>query len=107
MLLSNVSREAGVYPSFGTHDHRIIAEIITQADAHGWPPDAYEFEMLFGVRPDLQRDLARRGHRVRVYLPFGTEWFAYAIRRVGESPRNLRFATATMLGQATPHQRRG
>lgn len=96
LLLSRTAREAGVYPAFATHDHRLIEEIITQAEAHDWPRDRYEFELLYGVRPELQRDLARRGHRVRAYLPFGTDWFPYAIRRVGESPRNLRFVAATL-----------
>jgi proline dehydrogenase len=95
-LLSRAAREAGVYPAFATHDHRLIEEIIAQAGAHDWPADAYEFEMLYGVRPELQRELARRGHRVRVYLPFGSDWFPYAIRRVGESPRNLRFVTSAL-----------
>jgi proline dehydrogenase len=95
-LLSRTAREAGVYPAFATHDHRLIEEIIAQARAHDWPADAYEFEMLYGVRTELQRELARRGHRVRVYLPFGSDWFPYAIRRVGESPRNLRFVTSAM-----------
>lgn len=97
LLLSGAARDAGVYPAFATHDHRLIEEIICQAEAHSWPRDRYEFEMLYGVRPELQRDLARRGHRVRVYLPFGTDWFPYAIRRVGESPRNLRFVASTLL----------
>jgi proline dehydrogenase len=96
VLLSRTARESGVYPVFATHDARIIAEIIAQANAQGWPPDAYEFEMLYGVRPGLQRELVRRGQRVRVYLPFGTDWFPYAIRRVGESPRNLRFAVRNL-----------
>ncbi len=96
LLLSRTARESGVYPAFATHDHRLIEEIITQAEAHDWPRDAYEFELLYGVRPELQRDLARRGHRVRAYLPFGTDWFPYAIRRVGESPRNLRFVASTL-----------
>ncbi|PKQ22980.1 MAG: proline dehydrogenase [Actinobacteria bacterium HGW-Actinobacteria-5] len=95
-LLGRAAREAGVYPSFATHDHRLIEEIITQAEAQGWPADAFEFEMLYGVRPDLQRELSRRGYRVRVYLPFGTDWFPYAVRRVGESPRNLRFVAAAL-----------
>jgi len=98
VLLSRSARESGVYPAFATHDHRIINEIITQADAHDWPTGSYEFEMLYGVRSDLQRDLVARGHRVRLYLPFGADWFPYAIRRVGESPRNLRFA-ATVIGR--------
>lgn len=88
LLLSQNAKSAGVYPAFATHDHRLVEEIITQAAANDWPTEGYEFEMLFGVRPDLQRELADRGHRVRVYLPFGNDWFSYAIRRVGESPRN-------------------
>ena len=96
VLLSRTAQDTGVYPAFATHDHRLIEEIVTQADAHGWSPDSYEFEMLYGVRPDLQRALVRRGHRVRAYLPFGTDWFPYAIRRVGESPRNLRFVTSAL-----------
>jgi proline dehydrogenase len=91
MLLSRAAQESGVYPSFATHDPRAIAEIATQADAHGWDRESYEFEMLYGVAPDLQRSLVSRGHRVRLYLPFGEDWFPYAIRRVGEAPRNLRF----------------
>lgn len=57
--------------------------------------------MLHGVRPDLQRALARRGHQVRVYLPFGTDWFPYAVRRIGESPRNLRFAVSAITRPAS------
>jgi len=103
-LLSPRSRDAGCYPAFATHDERIIGEIITTARAHGWADDQFEFEMLHGARPDLQRALASRGHQVRVYLPFGTDWFPYAIRRVGESPRNIRFTlTAITRRPARPH----
>ena len=95
-LLSDTARTSGVYPSFATHDHRMIEEIIAQAEAHGWGPETYEFEFLYGVRPDLERSLVKRGHRVRLYLPFGRDWFPYAIRRVGESPRNMRFVAKTL-----------
>jgi proline dehydrogenase len=84
-LLSQQARAAGCYPSFATHDDLIIEEIISIADASGRPDDSFEFEMLYGVRPDLQCALARRGYRVRVYVPVGADWFPYAIRRVGES----------------------
>lgn len=90
-LLSRQSRHTGCYPSFATHDGQIIEEIIRTARSQGWAKEDFEFEMLYGVRPDFQRALARRGYRVRVYLPFGADWFPYAVRRVGESPRNLRF----------------
>lgn len=95
-LLSPAARSAGVFPSFATHDHRMIEEIIAHAEANEWPADAFEFEMLYGVRPGLQRSLVRRGYRVRLYLPFGSDWFPYAIRRVGESPRNLAFVGTTL-----------
>ena len=58
------------------------------ARERNWPAGSYEFEMLYGVRPSLQRSLAARGERVRVYLPFGRDWWPYAVRRVGENPRN-------------------
>jgi proline dehydrogenase len=103
VLLSPVSRDAGCYPSFATHDDLIIEDIIQAARAQAWPPDHFEFEMLHGVRPDLQRALARRGYQVRVYLPFGTDWFRYAIRRIGESPRNLRFAVSAITHAAPAH----
>lgn len=96
VALSPAARAAGVFPSFGTHDHRAIAEIAVAAEVNGWSRDEYEIEMLYGVRTDLQRVLVRNGHRVRVYLPFGADWFPYSIRRVGESPRNLRFAAAAL-----------
>jgi proline dehydrogenase len=96
-MLSPQAREAGCFPAFGTHDDIIIEEAITLAGANGWQPDEYEFEMLFGVRPELQESLVERGHRVRVYLPFGEDWFPYVIRRIGESARNLRFAASTLV----------
>lgn len=103
-LLGSASRDAGCYPSFATHDDRIIEDIIQTARARGWPEDSFEFEMLYGVRPDLQRALARRGYRVRVYLPFGADWFPYAVRRVGESPRNLRFTVTAITRSARAPQ---
>ena len=100
-LLSPQARQAGCCPSFATHDERLITEIASAARDRGWAPDQFEFEMLHGVRPDLQRALARQGHRIRAYLPFGTGWFPYAIRRVGESPRNARFALTALTRPPT------
>ena len=95
-LMSPTSFSSGTYNAFGTHDHLIIEEILTLADQHGWGRDRFEFEMLYGVRPELQSSLVQRGYRVRLYVPFGHDWFPYAIRRVGESPRNLRFAVGAV-----------
>lgn len=90
-MLSDRAREAGFYPIFATHDDRLVDDIVEWADAADWPRERYEFEMLYGVRPELQEDLARGGLRVRAYVPFGGEWWPYAARRVGESPRNAVF----------------
>lgn len=95
-LMSPTALAAGVYNAFGTHDHLLIEEILTLADQHGWGRDRFEVEMLYGVRPELQSDLVQRGYRVRLYVPFGNDWFPYAIRRVGESPRNLKFAATAI-----------
>jgi proline dehydrogenase len=99
LMLSDEAKAAGFYPSFATHDHRLLEELGDLARARGWPPDRYEIEMLFGVRPELQRELVRRGHRVRAYVPFGEEWWPYAVRRVGESAGNLTLL-ALALGSA-------
>jgi len=88
IMLSHEAREAGFYPVFGTHDDRLAGAIMALARERGWSPDAFEFEMLYGVRPDWQLALRDLGYNVRVYLPFGGDWWPYAIRRVGENPGN-------------------
>lgn len=88
IMLSREARESGFYPVFGTHDDRLAGAIMALARERGWDPDAFEFEMLYGVRPDWQLALRALGYNVRVYLPFGGDWWPYAIRRVGENPRN-------------------
>jgi len=97
-MLSPAARSAGTRPVFGTHDERIVAEVRALARDNGWQPGAYEFEMLYGVRPRLQERLAAEGEAVRLYLPFGRDWWPYAIRRVGESPRNAWLALRALIG---------
>ena len=99
LMLSDDARMAGLYPVFGTHDERMIEPIRAMARDRGWQQGAYEFEMLFGVRTDLGRRLRRSGEAVRVYLPFGQDWWPYAVRRVGESPRNARFLLRALLSR--------
>jgi len=89
LMLSDTARANGFFPVFGSHHRALVEKIATLADARGWPRDGFEFEMLYGVNQPLQRDLAMRGYRVRLYAPFGEDWWAYAWRRVGENPRNL------------------
>lgn len=88
-LLFDDARRRGVYPVFATHDHRLHDAIAAEAARQGWSSDEWEFEMLLGARDDVARSLARRGHRVRLYMPFGSDWWPYAMRRIGENPRSL------------------
>ncbi|GGI09767.1 proline dehydrogenase family protein [Egicoccus halophilus] len=83
-------REA-TYPRFATHDHRLVAAIKREAAVLGRARDSYEFQMLYGVRDDLQRTLVGDGYRLCVYVPYGTEWFPYVVRRLAERPANLAF----------------
>jgi proline dehydrogenase len=88
LMLAPEARASGFYPIIATHDDRIHAEAIELARQHGWPPGTYEFEMLLGVRSDVAERLAQQGERVRLYVPFGRDWWPYAVRRIGENPAN-------------------
>jgi proline dehydrogenase len=81
----------GGYTAVATHDERLIEWTIRFADKHGIDRDRFEFQMLYGVRPQLQADLARRGYKVLVATPYGPEWYPYLMRRLGERPANLLF----------------
>jgi proline dehydrogenase len=81
----------GTGPAFATHDLAMIDAVRRWADDDGIAPDRFEFQMLYGIRRDLQRALVRDGYRVRVYIPFGHEWFPYFMRRLGERPANVGF----------------
>ena len=87
----------GVYPAIATHDPKMIELTRTYANEHGVAPDRFEFQMLYGVRRDLQARLVRDGYRLRVYIPFGREWFPYFMRRLGERPANVGFVLRGIL----------
>ena len=89
--------DSGEYPAIATHDPKMIDATLAYAEARGLPPSHYEFQMLYGVRRDLQRALAADGYRVRVYVPFGKEWFPYFMRRLGERPANVAFVVRAVL----------
>ncbi len=82
---------SGFYHAIATHDPRMVAATIRWAAEKKISKDDFEFQMLFGVRADLQRQLVRDGYRVRIYVPFGTEWFPYFMRRLAERPANIGF----------------
>lgn len=88
MMFSPRAKENGFYPIIATHDGRIQEFAMDVAQRNGWEPQQYEFEMLLGVRSDRARSLAQLGERVRLYVPFGRDWWPYAVRRIGENPRN-------------------
>ena len=87
----------GQYPAIATHDPAMLDETRAFARERGIPSDRYEFQMLYGVRRDLQSSFTRDGHRVRVYVPFGREWFPYFMRRLGERPANVTFVIRALL----------
>ena len=87
----------GNYPALATHDDRIIKEATRYVRANGIPADRFEFQMLYGVRRDLQDRLVRDGWRVRVYVPFGTQWYPYLMRRLAERPSNIAFITGNVV----------
>ena len=96
-----------VYPALATHDGRLIGRLLRWAEAEGIARDRYEFQMLHGVRRDLQAQLLERGCRVRVYVPYGTQWYPYFMRRLAEKPANVTFMLRSLLQEGTGGSSRG
>lgn len=89
--------KSGVYHGIATHDEKMIQATIAFARAEKIPADAFEFQMLYGIRRDLQQQLVREGWRMRVYIPFGTEWYPYFMRRLAERPANALFVLKNLF----------
>ena len=89
----------GVYPAIATHDVKMIEATKRFAAERGIGKDKYEFQMLYGIRRDLQTQLVADGYRMRVYVPFGREWFPYFMRRLGERPANVAFVLKGIFGE--------
>ncbi|MEP6573093.1 MAG: proline dehydrogenase family protein [Gemmatimonadota bacterium] len=96
--------EHGNYPGIATHDERIIAHAKEFARSHNIPADRFEFQMLYGVRRDLQETLRKEGWNMRVYIPFGTQWYPYLMRRLAERPANIAFMLGNVVKEALPGQ---
>lgn len=88
---ANILLAGGGYPMFATHDPRLIAIVAERARWYGRPPGSFEHQMLYGVRPAEQRRLATAGDTIRVYLPYGSDWYSYLTRRLAERPGNVTF----------------
>jgi proline dehydrogenase len=95
--LLEISLTQSGYTAIATHDEKLIEHAIRFAGANGVGHDRFEFQMLYGVRPRLQNDLARRGFKVLVATPYGPEWYPYLMRRLGERPANLLFFARNLL----------
>ena len=93
--------ERGHYPGIATHDIKIIDHAKAFAKERRIPSERYEFQMLYGVRRDLQHRLRREGYNLRVYVPFGTHWYPYLMRRLAERPANIAFITTNILKEWT------
>ncbi len=87
------------YPMIATHDPRMVEIASSLASRHGRAPGTYEFQMLYGIRPEEQRRLAAAGETVRVYVPYGTEWYGYLMRRLAERPQNLSFFVKSLISK--------
>jgi len=98
-LLGAEARACGVRAGFGTHDVHLIARIRDFAEGAGIGKDAYEVQMLFGIRRDAQARLAAAGHRVRVLVSYGSEWFPWYMRRLAERPANLGFLLRSLVAR--------
>jgi proline dehydrogenase len=90
----------GVYPAIATHDEAVIRASREHADRDGIDPSRFEFQMLYGVRRDLQQELLDAGYNVRVYIPFGEKWYPYLMRRLAERPDNLLFMMGSVVRES-------
>jgi proline dehydrogenase len=95
--LMKILMKSGIYHGLATHDEKIIQQAQAFAVREKLSRDSFEFQMLYGIRRDLQRKLARDGWRVRIYIPFGSEWYPYFMRRLGERPANVLFIARNLL----------
>jgi proline dehydrogenase len=94
--------DAGAYVAVATHDEWVIAEAVRLLEQRELPPDRYEFQMLLGVREKLGDELVREGHRVRIYVPYGRQWYEYSLRRLQENPKIAGYIALDTLRRLKP-----
>jgi proline dehydrogenase len=95
----------GNYPGIATHDPAMINDAKRWAKEKGIDKSRFEFQMLYGIRRDLQQSLVKEGYRMRVYVPFGTQWYPYLMRRLAERPANVAFITGNVVREALQRRR--
>jgi proline dehydrogenase len=94
--------DAGAYVAVATHDDWVIGEALTLIEERELAPEEYEFQMLLGVRPELGDELVREGHRLRIYVPFGRQWYEYSLRRLQENPKIAGYIALDTLKRLKP-----
>src|SRR3954468_11945202 len=94
----------GNFPGIATHDEKIIDHARRFVAREGIASDRFEFQMLYGVRRDLQSRLRQQGFKLRVYIPFGTQWYPYLMRRLAERPANIAFILGNLVRESVPHR---
>jgi proline dehydrogenase len=95
--LANLLLEKGVYPAIATHDEKIVEQTKRFVESHKVPRDSFEFQMLYGIRRDIQKRLVNEGYRLRLYVPYGKAWYPYFMRRLAERPANVLFLARNLL----------
>jgi proline dehydrogenase len=95
--LMNLLLETGVYPAIATHDEKIVEQTERFVESRKIPRDSFEFQMLYGIRRDIQKRLAGEGYRLRLYVPYGQAWYPYFMRRLAERPANVFFLARNLL----------
>jgi proline dehydrogenase len=95
--LMKVLLDHGTYPALGTHDENLVAQALRYVREKNIPPERFEFEMLQGIRGDLQRKVVQEGYRLRVYVPYGAAWYPYFMRRLAERPANAFFVAKNLF----------
>ena len=95
--LMRILFDRGTYPAIATHDETLIEKALRYTKERGIGPDRFEFQMLYGIRRDLQRKLVDAGYRLRLYVPYGTAWYPYFMRRLAERPANALFLAKNLF----------
>jgi proline dehydrogenase len=95
--LVHIMLERGTYPAIASHDEKMVAEALRVVKAQGIGPERFEFQMLYGIRRDLQQKIVADGYTLRLYVPYGDAWYPYFMRRLAERPANVMFLARNML----------
>jgi proline dehydrogenase len=95
--LAQLLLDRGTYPAIASHDENILRQLLEYIHKRGIGPDQFEFQMLYGIRRDLQRMLVGKGYRLRLYVPYGDAWYPYFMRRLAERPANVLFLARNLF----------